>query len=127
MTVELFHPGFSSVVDTTYFGIELNLSAKSPVRDGHASAKPWYVTRPSRSASLAITSSSLNLSPCGPRSNWNAHPPRSKPSDPPVLEHAVEGDELRDHDLAHLLLLVRWSKTRRRGAPDSSVSREAAE
>ena len=69
ITVELFHSGSSSVEETTYFGIVLNLSAKSPSREGHAAAKPSYVTRPSRSASLDITSSSLNLSPSGPRSN----------------------------------------------------------
>ena len=39
-TVVFFHFGLDSVDDTTYFGIELNLSAKSPSRDGHASAKP---------------------------------------------------------------------------------------
>jgi hypothetical protein len=38
----LFHAGSESVVDTTYFGMPLNLSAKptSSVRSGHASAKP---------------------------------------------------------------------------------------
>jgi hypothetical protein len=39
-TVEFDHSGFSSVEDTTYFGIVLNLSAKSPVREGQAAAKP---------------------------------------------------------------------------------------
>ena len=40
MTVELVHSGSESVVETTYFGMLLNLSANSPSRDGHASAKP---------------------------------------------------------------------------------------
>ncbi len=40
ITVELFHSGFSSVEETTYFGMVLNLSANSPSRDGHAAAKP---------------------------------------------------------------------------------------
>ena len=40
ITVELFHSGSPNVVETTYFGIPLNLSAKSPSRDGHAAAKP---------------------------------------------------------------------------------------
>src|SRR4051794_273427 len=39
--------------------------------------------RPSSRASAAITSSTLNLSPSGPRSNSNAHPPRSMFSEPP--------------------------------------------
>ena len=69
--------------DTTYFGIELNLSANSPSRDGQASAKPWYVTRPSSSASVSIVSSSLNLSPASPRSNSKLQPPYLKPSAPP--------------------------------------------
>ena len=36
----LFHSGFSSVDETTYFGMALNLSANSPSRYGQASAKP---------------------------------------------------------------------------------------
>ncbi len=39
-TVVFVHSGFSSVDETTYFGIVLNLSANSPSRDGQASAKP---------------------------------------------------------------------------------------
>src|SRR2546422_9588804 len=39
-TVELFQVGFVRVVDTTYFGIELNLSANSPSLDGQAAANP---------------------------------------------------------------------------------------
>ena len=85
ITVVLFHVGFCSVVETTYFGIEFILSAKpiSSVRSGHAAAKPSYVVRPSNSASAPSSSSSLNLSPSAPRSKENAQPPRSKPSDPP--------------------------------------------
>jgi hypothetical protein len=41
MIVELFQSARSSVLDTTYFGIALNLSENwSPERDGHAAAKP---------------------------------------------------------------------------------------
>ena len=40
MTVVLAQAGSFSVEDTTYFGIVLNLSANSPLRSGHASAKP---------------------------------------------------------------------------------------
>ena len=64
-------------------GIELNLSANSPSRDGHASAKPSYVTRPSNCASDATVSSSLNLLPSSPRSNSNAQPLWRKSSAPP--------------------------------------------
>ena len=39
-TVEFDHSGFWSVEETTYFGIELNLSANSPAREGQAAAKP---------------------------------------------------------------------------------------
>jgi hypothetical protein len=39
-TVVFVHSGLSSVEETTYFGIELNLSANSPSRLGQASAKP---------------------------------------------------------------------------------------
>ena len=47
-TVELFQAGSFSVDDTTYLGIELNLSANpnSSVRPGHAAAKPsGYATK----------------------------------------------------------------------------------
>jgi hypothetical protein len=42
LTVELVQSAFSSVVETTYFGMLFSLSAKpaSSVLDGHASAKP---------------------------------------------------------------------------------------
>ncbi len=55
----LFHVGSLSVLETTYFGIELNLSANSFCIDGHAAAKPSYVRRPSSRASLSIVSCSL--------------------------------------------------------------------
>src|SRR5690349_2065052 len=61
----------------------LNRSAKSPSRSGHASAKPSYVTRPSRKASESSTSSYLNLSPSSPRENSNDQPPYLKSSAPP--------------------------------------------
>src|SRR5947207_9523444 len=82
-TVELFHSGLSSVDDTTYFGMLLNLSANSPSLDGHASANPAYVTRPSSKASESSVSSSLNLFPSSPRSNSKVHPLYLKSSAPP--------------------------------------------
>src|SRR3954471_22065222 len=82
-TVELFQSGSFSVEETTYFGMLLNLSANSPSRDGHASAKPSYVLRPSRSASDSIVSSSLNLSPSSPRLISKLQPPCLKSSAPP--------------------------------------------
>src|SRR5438874_1481008 len=44
ITVELSQSGFSSVVETTYLGILLNLSANSPSRDGQAAAKPFPIS-----------------------------------------------------------------------------------
>jgi hypothetical protein len=41
ITVVLFHVGSPSVVEATYFGMVLNLSANSPSLDGQAAAKPW--------------------------------------------------------------------------------------
>src|SRR3954452_1111672 len=83
ITVVLFHSGSDSVVETTYFGRLLNLSANSPSREGQAAAKPSYVVRPSSSAPAPMTSSSLNLSPSSPRSYSNAQPACSKSSAPP--------------------------------------------
>ena len=77
------HCGSSSVVDTTYFGIELNRSANSPSRDGHAAAKPSYVLRPSSSARVLRVSSSLKASPSSPRLYAKLQPPYLKSSDPP--------------------------------------------
>src|SRR3954452_4590364 len=82
-TVVLPHDGSRSVADTTYFGIWLNLSANSPSRSGHASAKPSYVLRPSSIAALCIVSSSLNWSPSSPRENSKAQPPCLALSLPP--------------------------------------------
>ena len=82
-TVELVHSGSDNVDETTYFGMVLNLSANSPSLDGHAAAKPSYVTRPSSNASDAIVSSSLNLFPSSPRSISKLQPPYLKFSDPP--------------------------------------------
>src|SRR3954451_6667776 len=82
-TVELLHSGLLSVEETTYFGIWLNFSANSPSRDGQASAKPSYVTRPSSSASASRASSSLNLSPSSPRLYSKLQPPYLKSSLPP--------------------------------------------
>src|SRR3989442_510167 len=82
-TVELFQSGFSSVEDTTYLGMLLNLCANSPSCDGHALANSWYVTRPSSSAAESRVSSILNLPPSSPCSILNVHPPYLKPSAPP--------------------------------------------
>src|SRR2546422_3917486 len=61
MRCELFHSSFFSVLEATYLGIVLNLSANPSLslRLGHAAANPSYVTRPRRSASEAMVSSSL--------------------------------------------------------------------
>jgi hypothetical protein len=62
MIVLLFQSARSSVVDTTYLGIALNLSANgSPARDGQAAAKPSYVTRPRSIESTSASTSSLSL------------------------------------------------------------------
>src|SRR5438270_1224377 len=82
-TVVLVQREASAFEPTTYLGRLLNLSAKSPSRWGHASAKPSYVTRPSRRASESSTSSYLNLSPSSPRENSNDQPPYLKSSAPP--------------------------------------------
>ena len=78
----LFHSGFSRVEETTYLGIELNLSAKSPSTCGHTAANASYVTRPSSSASETIVSSTLKASPSGPREKSSVQPTRSKSSVP---------------------------------------------
>jgi hypothetical protein len=59
-TVVFVHSGLVSVRETTYLGMLLNLSANSPSRDGHAAAKPSYVTRPRSCAADARVSSTLN-------------------------------------------------------------------
>src|SRR3954447_262822 len=83
ITCVLFQDGSESVDDTTYLGMPLNLSANSPSRDGHASANPSYVLRPSSSASLFIVSSTLKPSPSSPRSISNVQPPYLNSSEPP--------------------------------------------
>ena len=40
ITVELFQEGSPSVLETTYLGMVLNLSANSPSLEGQAAAKP---------------------------------------------------------------------------------------
>src|SRR6266511_4776268 len=82
-TVELLQSGSSSVEETTYLGMVLNLSANSPSLDGQAFAKPSYVTRPSSRASEESVSSSLNLSPSSPRLISKVQPPCLKSSAPP--------------------------------------------
>src|SRR3954469_13992848 len=82
-TVVLFHSGSLSVVETTNFGIELNLSANSPSRWGQAPAKLSYVRRPRSRASACLVSSSLNWLPSSPRSNSKVQPGYLKSGSPP--------------------------------------------
>src|ERR1700681_130317 len=87
ITVVLFQVASESfsVFETTYLRRPFILSPKpsASLTDGHAFAKPWYVTRPNRSAPAADSSSSLNLSPSGPRLNLKDQPPCLYPSAPP--------------------------------------------
>jgi hypothetical protein len=69
------HSGSRSVDETTYLGIELKRSAKSPSRSGHASAKPSYVARPRSIASLPMVSSTLNCIPSSPVEISKVQPP----------------------------------------------------
>src|SRR5260370_40707764 len=57
-TVELLHLGSSRVEDTTYLGRLFNLSAHSPLRDSHRTAKHSSLRRPSSTASAPSASSS---------------------------------------------------------------------
>src|SRR3954470_15052815 len=50
-TVELFQSGSTRVEDTMYLGRLFNLSASSPLRDGHRAAKNSYLRRPNRKPS----------------------------------------------------------------------------
>src|ERR671922_2509157 len=81
-TVVLFHSGSFSVDETTYFGIELNLSANSPSTCGQTAANCSYVMRPSSWASEAIVSSTLNWFPSEPREKSSVQPTRSNCSMP---------------------------------------------
>src|SRR5213596_3295665 len=110
-TVVFCHSGCSSVDETTYFGIVLNLSANSPSLDGHASAKPSYVTRPSSNASDCIVSSSLNLLPSSPRSISNVQPPYLKSSAPPGSSMTPSSDT---NSVTMSLAAISRSSARRR-------------
>src|SRR6266516_3561639 len=81
-TAVLFHSGSLSVDETTYFGIELNLSPNSPSTCGQTAANDSKVTRPSSWASEAIVSSTLNWFPSEPREKSSVQPTRSNPSVP---------------------------------------------
>src|SRR4029450_12544134 len=83
-----FHSsGSTKVVEATYFGREFILTAHSPSVssiEGHAAAKPSYVARPSKSASLAkswsdwyFASSSLKYAFDQPPSSISPTPPGS--------------------------------------------------
>src|SRR5216683_4947472 len=83
-TVALLHLGSSRVEDTTYLGRLFNLSAHSPLRDSHRTAKYSSLRRPSSRASAPSASStstlahsSRSLSP-----TWPNQPPCLKPSSP---------------------------------------------
>src|ERR1700674_335445 len=82
-TVELFHSALSRVEETTYLGMPLNLSANSPSSDGQALANPWYVTRPSSSASELRVSLSLKSPTSSPCAITKDHPACLKPESPP--------------------------------------------
>src|SRR5260370_28341551 len=62
MSFEPAHSTLSTVDETTYLGMVFIFSPNSPVPGmvGHAAAKPAYVLRPNRSASLACSSFHLN-------------------------------------------------------------------
>src|SRR5260370_156383 len=83
-TVELLHLGSSRVEDTTYLGRLFNLSAHSPLRDSHRTAKYSSLRRPSSraSASSAWSSSTLAHSSRSLSPIWRNQPPCLKPSSP---------------------------------------------
>src|SRR2546427_4137218 len=83
-TVELFQSGSFRVEDRTNLGISFNLSANSPLRDGHRAARNSYVRRPNSWASAPSASSSRTLAASSrPRSPTRpTQPPRPKPSAP---------------------------------------------
>ena len=121
MTVELFHSAFSSVAETTYFGIEFIRSAKptSSVTDGHAAANPSYVTRPSSCASAAMCSSNLNLSPSAPRLNLNVHPACSKSPAGPGDSNTPSSET---NSVTTILPMCRLHDESRRAKPGSGGS-----
>src|SRR3954447_25414494 len=127
-TVELLHSGLLSVEETTYFGIWLNLSANSPSRDGQASAKPSYVTRPSSSAAESMASSSLNLSPSSPRENSKLQPPCLKSSAPPGSSTTPSSDTNSVTTILPISCSFRSAYAEETGcAPETSRSRRSAE
>src|SRR3954453_14834685 len=113
-TVALFHSGSVRVEETTYFGMALNLSANSSSRDGQASANPPQGTRPSRSASASIPSSTLNLSPSAPRLYSKLQPPYLKSSLPPGSSITPSSETNSVTTILPIAssfsLLVRWSE-----------------
>src|ERR1700730_12037269 len=60
-TVELLHLGSCRVEDTTYLGRLFNLSAHSPLLDGHRAANHSSLRRPSSRASVPSASSNSTL------------------------------------------------------------------
>src|SRR6266487_1467605 len=83
-TVALFQSGSPRVEDTMYLGRLFNLSASSPLRDGHRAARNSYRRRPNRKASALSASSSATLAnPSRSLSpTWANQPPCLKPSSP---------------------------------------------
>jgi hypothetical protein len=73
-----FHVAARRVREATYLGMPFIFSPNSPVPSivGHAAAKPSYVTRPSRRASLANSSRALNWDASSDQ-NGNDHLPGS--------------------------------------------------
>src|SRR5207237_9764494 len=104
--VEWCQSGSCRGEEMTYLGMVLNLSANSPSLDGHASAKPWYVTRPSSRASAERASSSLNLSPSSPRLISKLQPPCLKLSAPPGSSMTPSSDTNSDTTILPTLILL---------------------
>src|SRR5215471_11095256 len=81
-----FHSsGSVKVVEATYFGRRFILTANSPSvssMEGQAAAKPWYVTRPKRSASLAKSWSDWYFASSSLKYGF-VHPPCSISPTPP--------------------------------------------
>src|SRR5260370_13651603 len=82
--VELLRLGSSRVEDTTYLGRLFNLSAPSPLRDSHRTAKYSSLRRPSSRASAPSASSSSTLAHSSRSLSpiWRNQPPCVKPSSP---------------------------------------------
>ena len=106
-TVVLFHSGLSRVVETTNFGIAFILSPNSPVPSIFGHAGEALVGHAPQQLRVGVHQLlELELVARVAAVELNAQPRCSKPLRPSRrLEHAVERDELRHNELAHLPLL----------------------